>query len=387
MNDRREITLGNCTMSAVDILHNKPVSNAWELLVGTGENPFASVMRACRVEEVYVTGGASDYDKFSALCAVMPQMGGHPLYRRAHAMLESVCGCRLPINEGNCAAIWRACADTCMADGLGVRDVLYRLGVRTVYVAETPEADLSAYAAQPVDMRIVPLFDPSVLLDPTSDGFADALACLGKIESVGDLTAALHQAATRFAAVGCDRVRVSLPSFAFERPHPYRADQVFKAYRNRDAELPDIDVYVSQMIRVLGEIAVENGWQMVLSYDSADEIRELLSYLDGCDRLPRTTCVGTMVGYGASDLVGAHGSVSVGISADGECTQGLLNAALGYYAISAPIGSLAGMEIAMMHPLDVLILDDAQKVLDTLTCDWQSSGLAPTDVSYTIRSI
>ena len=387
MNDSREITLGYCTMPAVDILKNKPVSNAWELLVGTGESPFASVMRACRVEEAYITGGASDYDKFSALCAVMPQMGGQLLYRRAHRMIQAVCGCELPINEGNCAAIWRACADTCMADGLGVRDVLYRLGVRTVYVAEPPEADLSAYAAQPVDMRIVPLFDPSVLLDPTSDGFADALARLGEIESVGDLTDALYQAAARFAHAGCDRVRVSLPSFGFDRPHPYRADQILKAYRSRDAELPDIDVYVSQMLRVIGEIAVKNGWQMTLADAYVENIEEMLTYLTDVERLPRTVYAPSWNPWVGTYLVGKNAAVSIGMTVERNVNTDMMARGLRTYAENAPIGSLAGMEIAVSHPIDVLILDDAQEVLDALARDWQSSGLAPTDVSYTIRSI
>ena len=387
MNDRREITLGYCTLPAVDILNNQPVSNVWELLVGRGENPFAAAMRACLVDEAYITGGASDYDKFSALCTVIPQMGGQLIYRRAHRLLKQVCGCDLPINEENCADIWRACADVCMKDGLGVRDVLYRLGVRTVYVAESPEADLSAYDAQSDGMRIVPLFDPSALLDPAADDFADAMARLGKIESVGDLTDALYQAATRFAAVGCDRVRVSLPSFGFDRPHPYRANQILKVYRNRDAELPDIDVYVSQMIRVLGEMAVKNGWQMTLADAYIENSEAMLTYLADVERLPRTVYAPSWNPWAVTYLAGKNAAVSIGMTVERNVNTEMMARGLRTYAENAPIGSLTGIEIAVTHPLDVLIIDDAEEVLDTLAREWRASGLAPFDAAYTIKSI
>ena len=387
MNDSREITLGNCTMSAVDILQNRPVSNAWDLLVGVGDNPFAAAMRACRVGEAFVTGGASDYDKFSALCSVISQMGGHPLCRRAHRLIHAVCGCDLPINEANCAAIWCACAEVCAGDGLGVRDVLYPLDVRTVYVAERPDADLSAYAVQTDCMRIVPLFDPSALLDPAADGFARAMARLGDIGSVDGLTAALGKAAERFADAGCDRMRISAPPFAFERPHPYRADQILKAYRDHADEPPEIDAYASQMLRVLGEIAVKHGWQMMLADDYIENGEELLAYLDGCDRLPRTVYAPSWNPWIVSELAGRYGLISIGMTADRDTAVGMLRKGICDYATHAPIGSLAGMEIAVTHPLDVLILDDANEVLDTLTREWRAGGLAPTDACYTVRSI
>ena len=386
MNDR-EITLGYCTVPAVDILQNKPISNAWELLAGAGDHPFVAAMRACCVDGAYVTGGASDYDKFSALCSVVSQMGGHPLYRRAHRMIHAVCGCDLPINEESCAAIWRACAEVCARDGLGVRDVLYRLGVRTVYVAEQPYADLSAYAVQPDCVRIVPLFDPFVLLDPDADGFAEAMARLGEIGSVDGLTAALGEAAERFANAGCDHMRISAPSFAFERPHPYRADQVLKAYRNRADELPEIDVYASQMMRVLGEIAVKLGWQMTLADAYVENGEELLAYLHGCSRLPRTVYAPSWNPWIVSELAGRYGLISIGMTVDRDTTVGMLRKGICDYATRAPIGSLAGMEVAVSHPLDVLILDDAQEVLDTLVHEWQSRGLAPTNAAYTVQSI
>ena len=201
------------------------------------------------------------------------------------------------------------------------------------------------------------------------------------------MTAALGEAAERFANAGCDHMRISAPSFAFERPHPYRADQVLKAYRNRADELPEIDVYASQMMRVLGEIAVKLGWQMTLADAYVENGEELLAYLHGCSRLPRTVYAPSWNPWIVSELAGRYGLVSVGMTADRDTTVGMLRKGVCDYATRAPIGSLAGMEIAVSHPLDVLILDDAQEVLDTLVHEWQSRGLAPTNAAYTVQSI
>ena len=50
-------------------------------------------MRACGVDEKFITGDASDYEKFEAWAAVLPKLIGNPLYHWTHLELSRSTSC------------------------------------------------------------------------------------------------------------------------------------------------------------------------------------------------------------------------------------------------------------------------------------------------------
>ena len=44
-------------------------------------------MRAYGIDEKYITGDASDYEKFKAFCSVLPRFVGNPIYLISHIEL------------------------------------------------------------------------------------------------------------------------------------------------------------------------------------------------------------------------------------------------------------------------------------------------------------
>ena len=66
-------------------------------------------MRDCGIDEKFITGDASDYEKFKAFCSVLPKFAGHPIYLLSHIELKKNFECDLSICEENCEAIWQYC--------------------------------------------------------------------------------------------------------------------------------------------------------------------------------------------------------------------------------------------------------------------------------------
>ena len=66
-------------LSAKEILQDYRYKNITELWLKS--DPYKHrAMRMCGVEEHYITGDASDFEKFKKWCSVFPKLIGNPLY-------------------------------------------------------------------------------------------------------------------------------------------------------------------------------------------------------------------------------------------------------------------------------------------------------------------
>ena len=80
----------------------KTITEAW---LG-GDHYKWRMMRNAGVDERYITGDASDWEKFLAYAKVLPRAIGNPLYHWTHLELKRYFGCDLLINEENARAIY-----------------------------------------------------------------------------------------------------------------------------------------------------------------------------------------------------------------------------------------------------------------------------------------
>lgn len=78
-------------LSVADISENKRFSDIYELWIKP--DPYKHrAMRMCGVSERYITGDASDFDKFAAWCGIFPNLVGNPLYIWSQMELQSIFG-------------------------------------------------------------------------------------------------------------------------------------------------------------------------------------------------------------------------------------------------------------------------------------------------------
>ena len=81
-------------------------------LLGLGTDPaLIRLLRACGTDEAYITGNASDYDKFIALAAAMPLCEGHPLRGEVNVKLTEATGVALPLCPHTVKTHWDGWVD------------------------------------------------------------------------------------------------------------------------------------------------------------------------------------------------------------------------------------------------------------------------------------
>ena len=69
------------------IADNVPFSNPWELFAATDHYVW-EIERKCGVQEEFITGKASDQEKWRELCRVFPLFAGNPVYEWVHLDLR-----------------------------------------------------------------------------------------------------------------------------------------------------------------------------------------------------------------------------------------------------------------------------------------------------------
>ena len=89
--DKMPIIDYHCHIDAADIADDKKYDNITQVWL-YGDHYKWRAIRSNGVDEKYITGDASDYEKFEKFAETMPKLIGNPLYHWAHLELKTYFG-------------------------------------------------------------------------------------------------------------------------------------------------------------------------------------------------------------------------------------------------------------------------------------------------------
>ena len=95
----------HCHLSPKEIYEDKKFNNITELWLG-GDHYKWRLMRASGVEEKYITGDASDKEKFFAWAKAISLAIGNPLYEWSHIELKNYFGVEGVLDEDSAEEVW-----------------------------------------------------------------------------------------------------------------------------------------------------------------------------------------------------------------------------------------------------------------------------------------
>ena len=265
----------------------------------------------------------SDYERFRALCRLMPCLKGSAVRRHCEDLLADRFQIESPMNEETCDAIWHATAEALLLSPCSVADVVGD-GRRCLLAKES---DLDGWDAS----RISVVLDANGLPRLEARDWKEWLACANaRIE--------------RFGEAGCDRAFFTIPrGYTFEAPNLYRVGEVLLSKR-RDAT--EEYLLITQALRYLCERCREKGWSLYLRAEgAAEETLRLLEYVSKAVGLPSvcfmTPCPDVrdaLLAFGASQ-VREESFLPLVCLAD-HPSEGELRRAIEEYAARFPIGLL-----------------------------------------------
>ncbi len=316
----------HCHVSPKEIAEDKVYNNITELWLG-GDHYKWRAMRCCGVDEEYITGSASDYDKFKAWCKCMPKLIGNPLYHWSHLELRRYFDCNLIINEENCEEIWTCCNEKLRDPSMSVRNIIKNSGVEALCTTDDPVDSLEWHkkiADDGYEVKVLPAWRPDKGLAVDKPGFAAYIAKLSEasgieIKDVESLKLAWMQRLDVFCERGCKTADHGLDGYTMfiEAESPYELNEIFKKalandgagvtfeevckfrtemlaflaaqYKCRNFVMQlHFGVLRNQNARMFKRLGPDTGFDTIGNYDMISPISRLLDKMDANDTMPRT---------------------------------------------------------------------------------------------------
>jgi len=311
----------HCHISPKEIAENKKYRNITEIWLG-GDHYKWRAMRSNGVPEKYITGDASDKEKFMKWAETMPYCIGNPLYHWTHLELKRYFGIDKLLSPETADEIWEKC--NAVLENLTVRDIIKKSNVKLLCTTDDPTDTLEYHKAiaedKTFDVKVLPAFRPDKSFNIEKEGFKEWIAKLGQvvgfeIKTFDDLTKALKARLEYFHEVGCRISDHALDPVVFE---PGTADEATvilqKGLKGEVLTEKEIKKYKTQVMLFLGREYARLGWTMQLhigtirnnnsrmmrllgpdtgfdaiaDYTYGESLAKFLDALDSTDQLPKT---------------------------------------------------------------------------------------------------
>ncbi len=271
--DKMPIFDWHCHLSPKEIYENaQPADIAWLWLAG--DHYKWRAMRSCGVDEKYITGDASGYEKFRAFAEIMPNLIGNPMYHWCHLELRRYFG----INDILCAEtaddIWNRANAAIKSGGFTPRELIEKSNVTHLCTTDDPADSLEYHIllAKENDFKckVLPAFRPDKALGidlPSWKGWLEAMEkCVGRsINGFAALCDALNERVEFFATLGCCASDHAFAYVPYETATAEELDGIFAKVKNGgEASVLEADKFKTALLAFLAEKYADKGWVMEL---------------------------------------------------------------------------------------------------------------------------
>lgn len=263
----------HCHISQKEIYDNKQFSTITEVWLG-GDHYKWRQMRANGIDEKYITGDASDLDKFKAWAKTLSHLIGNPLYHWSHLELQRYFGIYEPLTEGNAEEIFNKCNEVLKT--LTVRKILEDSKVNIVCTTDDPCDDLATHKLLQEDKTmktlVVPCFRPDKANNIEKVDYLDYVKKLEAasgmtIKSFKDLCAAIDSRIEFFASMGCRASDHALEYVMYEPASEEKVEEIFaKRLGGEMVTRKEELIFKTAFMRHLASVYTKKGWAMQLHY-------------------------------------------------------------------------------------------------------------------------
>ena len=220
----------HCHLPERQILENKPFSDIFEIWLA-GDHYKWRLMRNYGTDEKYITGDATNKEKFVTYCRVLGTAFGNPLYHWSQVELQEFFGCTKEINEKNAEAIWDECNAYIRANNVTPQSLIEGSNVKHVYTTNEVFDDLTTFEKikeKGYKFTVTPAFRADKIMNIDAAGYRTFLAKLEEqthpIATLADLESAIEARLQAFIKVGC-----KASDIAVERVCPVTEPQAAEA--------------------------------------------------------------------------------------------------------------------------------------------------------------
>ncbi len=313
----------HCHINPKEIAEDRKFDNITQVWLG-GDHYKWRFMRSCGVDEKYITGDASDKEKFLKWAEVLGKAIGNPLYHWSHLELQRYFDFHKPLTKNTAEEAWEVCNKALASDDMSARNIIRRSNVTLLCTTDDPIDDLQYHKAlaedDTFDVQVLPAWRPDKAMNLEKENYLDYLSQLEKvsgitIKSFKDLKDALIKRMDYFVSMGCT---VSDHGLEYVMYQPGTEEQIEKIFAKRLAgQLPSrgeeltfktefllfvcreyakrnwvlqlhYGVKRDNNVKMFNRLGPDTGYDCIKNETSAAELADFLNALEITDSLPKT---------------------------------------------------------------------------------------------------
>lgn len=201
----------HCHINPKEIAEDRKFENITQVWLG-GDHYKWRFMRSCGVDEYYITGNASDKEKFFKWAEVLSKAIGNPLYHWSHLELQRYFGYYGTLNKHTAEEVWNLCNEKLADPSMSVRNLIRQSGVTLICTTDDPVDSLEWHAAiaadESFDVQVLPAWRPDKAMNIEKPEYIDYLKTLSSVSGISiasfaDLKSALKNRMEFFSSMGC----------------------------------------------------------------------------------------------------------------------------------------------------------------------------------------
>ena len=281
-------------------------------------------MRANGVNEAYITGGKSDYEKFEKWAETVPYTLRNPLYHWTHLELQRYFDITNLLSVKTASSIYENCTAQLQTPEYSVRGLLGKMKVETVCTTDDPIDNLQFHQALKKEgglVKMLPTFRPDKALN--ADNMEALNHYIDKLQEVTDIAvdtyaaylSALKSRHDYFAANGCSVSDHGLEQIYAEDYTGEEIRNIFQKIRAKRSISPEENLKFKSALlfqfavwdhekgwvqqyhlgalrnnnaRKLKELGSDTGWDSIGDFNQGRQLSKFLNRLDSEDRLAKT---------------------------------------------------------------------------------------------------
>jgi len=227
-------------------------------------------MRANGINESYITGSASDAEKFEKWAATVPYTLRNPLYHWTHLELQRYFDIKETLSPETARKIYGECNEKLASPEYTVRSLLKKMNVEVVCTTDDPLDELSHHKrikADGFEVQVLPAFRPDKAMDASDcaalNVYINKLEALGNapINSYNDYLDALKKRHDFFEENGGSVSDHGLEHLYAEHYTAQEIDSVFSRIRSGEQLVyADVAKFKSAMLHEFAVWDCEKGW-------------------------------------------------------------------------------------------------------------------------------
>lgn len=281
----------HCHLSTQEIYEDVRYDNITQLWLNADHYKWRQ-MRSNGVEEEYVTGNATDKDKFIKWAGTLEMAIGNPLYHWSHLELKRYFGYDGYLSEETAEEVWNLTKEKLSDESMSARNLIRKSNVKVICTTDDPVDSLKWHKLIKEDgfeVKVLPAFRPDKAMNIEKADFAEYIDKLSKvsgveIESFEALIRALSLRMDYFAENGCV---ISDHGLEYVMYKPASDEAVEVIFQNRmkgcDITREEELIFKTAFMKAVGSEYSKRNWVMQLHYGVQRDLNTCIYNAAGAD--------------------------------------------------------------------------------------------------------